>query len=184
LNPALREQASLVTTGTTMIARTTETAVSAYTSLRQSLGEDPFLALCREWIWAAMTTKQLSMSPNRVGAYWDDLAQTPEFPIAASNSWEKRLLVGKAVWENGRLTTAVLEKIVHDSQQLPHVLAEGWTVEQIIFGRRPFTAEIQAAASAAGVRLMTLAEMEPLLLAARKQKRWELDNPQPIEIEF
>ena len=30
---------------------------------------------------------------------------------------------------------------------------------------------------------MTLAEMEPLLLTARSQKRWKLDNPQPVEIE-
>ena len=124
------------------------------------------------------------MVPNRVCAYWDDLALAPKFPIAVADSWEKKLLVGVAFWENARLTTAVLEEIVHNSQQLSQVQAEGWTVGQIIFGRRPFTAEIQTAASSAGVRLVTLAEIEPLLLAARRQRRWELDHPQPVEIEL
>lgn len=176
LEPALREQ----TSSKEMV----ETTISVYASLRQLLGREPFFALCREWIWAAARTKQLGMAPNRVGAYWDDLAQAPEFPIAVTDSWEKKLLVGNAFWESGRLTTAVLEEIIHRSQQLPLVKSEGWTVAQIIFGRRPFMAEIQAAASSAGVRLVTLAEMEPLFLAARSQKRWELDNPQPVEIEF
>lgn len=161
-----------------------ETAILVFASLRQSLGREPFFALCREWIWAAARTKRLGMVPNRVGAYWDDLALAPEFPIAVADSWEKKLLVGVAFWENDRLTTVVLEEIVHNSQQLPQVQVEGWTVAQIIFGRRPFTAEIQAVASSAGVRLVTLAEIEPLLLAARRQRRWELDNPQPVEIEF
>ncbi|MCP4417427.1 MAG: hypothetical protein GY805_12455 [Chloroflexi bacterium] len=161
-----------------------ETTVLAYASLRESLGGEPFLALCREWIWAAARTKQLGILPNRVGAYWDDLAQTPEFPVAVANSWEKELLVGEAFWKNDRLTTAVLEEIVHNSQRLPQVQADGWTVKQIIFSRRPFTEDVQARAAATGVRLVTLAEMEPLLLKARRQRRWELDNPQPIEIEF
>ena len=116
---------------------TTETTVSAYASLCQSLGGEPFLALCREWLWAASRTNQIGMSPHRVGAYWDDLAQTPEFPIAAANSREKKLLVGELFWENDRLTTAVLAEIVHNSQQLPQVQTEGWLVEQIIFSRRP-----------------------------------------------
>ncbi len=178
LKPALEKQKPLETVGTT------ETAAAAYASLRGSLDKEPFVFLCREWVWAAVRTKQFGMLPQKVGAYWNDLAQTPEFPIAVADSWEKELLVGDLFWEDGRLTTAVLEKIIHDSQQLPQNQEEGWTVGQIIFSRRPFTEEVQAAAAAAGVRLVTLAEIEPLLLAARSQERWELDNPQPIEIEF
>ncbi len=173
LEPALREQAS-----------PTETAVSAYASLHASLGGEPFLALCQEWIWAAARTKQLGMLPNRVGAYWDDLAPAPEFPIAVADSWEKETLVGKAFWEDGRLTTAVLEEIVHNSQQLSQVQTGGWAVKQIIFSRQPFTEDVQTWAATRGVRLVTLAEMEPMFLKARRQRRWELDNPQPIEIEF
>jgi hypothetical protein len=179
LKPTLGEQVSQKE-----MVGTTETIVSAYAILCQSLGGEPFLAFCREWIWAAAKTERLGMSPDRVGAYWDDLGQTPDFSIAVADSREKKLLVGAVLWENGVVPTAILEEIVHNSQQLPQVQAEGWSVEQIIFGRRPFAVEIWTAAAASGIRLMTLAEMEPLLLTARSQKRWELDNPQPVEIEF
>jgi len=161
-----------------------ETATAAYASVQGAFGEKPFIALCREWIWAAVVTKQLGMLPQRVGAYWNDLASSPEFSIAAADPWQKKLLVGAGFWENGRLTPAVLKKIIHDSQQLPQVREEGWTVEQVIFGRWPFTEEIQAVADVTGVRLVTLAEIEPLLPAARTQLRWERDNPSPVEIEF
>jgi hypothetical protein len=129
-------------------------------------------------------TKQLDLLPRRVGAYWDDRVQTPEFTLAAADPWQKHLLVGEPFWENSRLTTAVLERLVHDSQQLPQIQEGGWTVEQIIFGRRPFTENICQAATTMGVHLVTLAEIEPLLLTARAQLRWQRDNPSPIEIEF
>lgn len=161
-----------------------EVAAAAYSSLRESLGGEPLTALCREWIWAAVITKQLDMLPQRVSAYWDDRAKTPEFPIAAADPWQKKLLVGEAFWENGRLTTDVLEKLIHSSQQLPQIQAEGWAVDRVIFGRQPFTAEIQAAAESAGVRLVTLAQIEPLLLAARDELQRERDNPGPEEIAF
>ena len=167
-----------------VVARKTPNLFLNIYSLRESLDGEPLTALCGEWIWAAVITKQLDMLPQRVGAYWDNLAQTPEFSIAAADPWKKKLLVGEAFWENDRLTTSVLEEVIHDSQQLPQNQEEGWTVEQIFFSRWPFAAEIQAAAEVAGVRLVTLAEIEPLLLAARRQRRWELDNPQPMEIEF
>ncbi len=161
-----------------------EAAAAAYASLCASLGKEPFMALCREWIWAAMRTKQLGMLPNQVGAYWDDLAQIPEFPIAVADSWEKKLLVGEVFWENDRLTTTVLEEIIHNSRQLPQNQEEGWMVEQIIFSRWSFKEEVQLAAAISSARLVTLAEIEPLLLAARRQQHRELDNPQSIEIKF
>jgi hypothetical protein len=129
-------------------------------------------------------TKQLNLLPRRVGAYWGERGQTPEFTLAAADPWPKHLLVGELCWENGRLTTADLERLVHDSQQLPQIQAEGWTVEQVMFGRRPFKENICQAAITMDVRLVTLAEIEPLLLTARAQRRWERDNPSPIEIEF
>ena len=161
-----------------------EIATVAYASLRESLGSESFIALCREWIWAAVITKQLDMLPQRVGAYWDDRAQTPEFPIAAAAPRQKKLLVGEAFWENNRLTRGVLEKIKRNSQQPPQVQREDWVVERVIFGRQLFTAAIQGAAEVADVRLVTLAEIEPLLLAARDVLRRERDDPGSKEIAF
>ncbi|HUM70466.1 MAG TPA: hypothetical protein PLK31_16660, partial [Chloroflexota bacterium] len=161
-----------------------ETTAVAYARVHEALGREPFIALCREWIWAAVTTKQLDLLPQRVGAFWNDQIPAPEFTIAVADSWQKKWLVGELFWENDRLTTAVVAAIVYDSQQLPQIRKEGWTVEQIIFGRRPFGEEIKTWAAVTGVRLITLAEIEPLLLAARAQRRWERDNPSPIEIEF
>jgi hypothetical protein len=37
--------------------------------------------------------------------------------------------------------------------------------------------EIRTATATAGIRLMTLVEMEPLLLTARSQKRWKWTIP-------
>ena len=161
-----------------------ETTATVYANVREALGGEPFIALCREWVWAAAATKQLSIQPQKVGTYWNDHMPTREFTIAVVDSWQKQLLVGEAFWETDHLTAAALEEVVHDSHQLPKVQEEGWTVEQIICSRWPFTQEIQALAAVTGVRLVTPAEIEPLLLTARAQRRWERDNPSPIEIEF
>jgi hypothetical protein len=161
-----------------------ETATAVYASLYEALGREPFITLCREWIWAAAVTHQLGLLPERVGAYWDDRRPSLAFPIAIADTWQKKLLVGEVFWENGRLTPAAVGAIVHTSHQLPQIRKEGWTVAQVIFSRWPVAAESQAAAAAMGVRLVLLAEIEPLLLAARTQLRWERDNPSKVEIEF
>lgn len=50
-------------------------------------------------------------------------------------------------------------------------------------GGEPFAVEVQAVATASGVRLVTPAEMEPLLLKARARLRRQRQHPRPIEIE-
>lgn len=151
----------------------TATAVAACASLNASLGQAPFIALCREWVWAAAITKQIDILPQKVGASWNDQMEAPEFPIAVAGLWEKKMLVGVPVWENGRLMPAGLEELVQNMHLLPQAESEEWWVGFVVFGRRPFTAEIHAAAAIAGVHLITLAEIEPLLLMAREARRRE-----------
>lgn len=144
------------------------------------------MALCREWIWAAAITQKIDILPQKVGAYWDDRTEAPEFPIAAADLWkkEKKLLVGVSLWDNGRFTPANLEELVQNVQLLPQAKKKGWRVGLIVFGRRPFTADVCAAAVAAGVRLVTLAEIEPLLLMAREARRREQDSSVSEPFEF
>jgi uncharacterized protein len=160
-----------------------EVAAAAYASLRRDLGQTPFVALCREWVWATFITGQLDLMPLRVGAYWPDPQSAAQFDPVAVGVEQKRVLVGEPVWENGHFTTSDLEKIIGNSQQLFRVWP-GWTIDLVIFGREPFTADVRADATAAGVRLVTLAEIEPFLLAARERRRWEEANPSLVEIEF
>ena len=150
----------------------------------QSLGQVSFLGLCGEWIWAAGITQQIDILPQKVGAYWDDQTEAPEFPIAAADLWKKKkLLVGVSLWDNSRFTTADLDELIQKMHRLPQAKKKGWRVELIIFGRRPFTADVQAAA-AATVRLVTLAEIEPLLLMAREARWREQDSPGSEPFEF
>jgi len=91
-----------------------ETAAAAWTSLNAALGQAPFMVLCREWIWAAAIMHQIDILPQKVGTYWDDQTEAPEFPIAAADLWKKKkkLLVGVSLWENGRFTLADLEGLI------------------------------------------------------------------------
>ncbi|MCA9875120.1 MAG: AAA family ATPase [Anaerolineales bacterium] len=161
-----------------------ETAAAACASLNNCLGEAPFVALCRDWTWAAAITKQIDILPQKVGAYWDDQTQAPEFPIAAANSREMKLLVGVSLWDNGRLTPADLEELIQDMHRLPQGRIKGWRIRLVVFGQRPFTADVRAAATATGVRLVTLAEIEPLLLVAREARWREQDSPASEPFEF
>jgi hypothetical protein len=78
------------------------------------------------------------------------------------------------------VTPARLKQLIRASKRLP----QGWTVAQIVFSRGPFTTEVQAVAAGAKVRLVDLAEMEQLLLAARSARRRALDRPIEGEIPF
>jgi len=82
------------------------------------------------------------------------------------------------------LTPADLEELIQDMHRLPQGKIKGWRVGLIVFGQRPFTAEVFAAATAAGVRLVTLAEIEPLLLIARDARWRERDSPASEPFEF
>ena len=122
--------------------------------------------------------------PQKVGAYWDDQTEAPEFPIAVADLWKKKLLVGVSLWDNGRFTPAYLEELIQKMHLLPQAKLEEWRVGLVVFGQRPFTAEIQKKAAVAGVRLVTLAEIEPLLLKAREARRREQDSPASEPFEF
>lgn len=161
-----------------------ETAVAACASLNKSLGQAPFVGLCREWTWAAAITKQIDILPQKVGAYWNGQTEAPEFLIAVADLWEKRLLVGVQAWDNGRFTPADLEEHIQDMHRLPQARIKGWQIGLVVFGQRPFTAGVHAAAATAGVRLVTLAEIEPLLLMARKVRRREQDSSVSEPFEF
>ena len=159
-------------------------AVTACASLNKSLDQEPFMALCREWVWATAITKQIDILPQKVGAYWDDQTESPEFSIAAADLWKKKLLVGVSLWDNGHFTPADLAELIQDMHRLPQAKLKGWRVGLIVFGQRPFTAKVCAAAAAAGVHLVTLAEIEPLLLMARDARWRERDSPGYEPFEF
>lgn len=163
-------------------ASQTDLSVLTYQSLSQGLGQFPFLTLCREWIWAAARTRSLEMMPERTGVYWEDAAGTTEYPIAIVDTRQKKLLVGEIFWESDQLTPDDLQRILRHGAQLSLGHQNGWTVTPIVFGRSAFTTETQQAAT--GVRLVNLAEIEALLLTARRQLQEERDNPSPLEIEF
>jgi hypothetical protein len=157
-------------------------------SVRYSLPENPFTKLCWEWVWAAVATKQIEMVPQQVGAFWDEANQSAEFAVAAVDPWQKRVLLGQTVWPDDTnptlVTTGVaVEKLVASSRQTPQMPA-GWTVQLVLFGRSAFPEAVRRAADEAGVRLVTLEEIEALLPAARAELRWQWANPQHEEIEF
>lgn len=108
----------------------------------------------------------------------------PEYPVAGADSWEKKLLVGVPVWKNGRLSPAALEELVQNMHLLPQAAREEWRIGLVIFGRRPFMAEVHRKAAAAGVGLVTLAEIEPLLSKAREAVRREQDGAVSEPVEF
>lgn len=161
-----------------------ETAVAACASLRKALGQAPFMALCREWVWAAASTRQIDLLPQKVGAYWDVRTEVPEFPVAAADLCRKKLLVGVSLWDNARFMPTDLEALIQDMHQLPQAKIRGWRVELMVFGQRPFRADVSAAAAAAGVRLVALAEIEPLLLSAREAKQRSPRSPASEPFDF
>lgn len=161
-----------------------ETAVMAYAHLQKGLGLEPFTALCQEWIWAAKRMGILDIGMWRVGSYWNEGATVPDFPVAIADTDEKTMLVGALFWGDGGVTVADLEQFVRGSQQVLQDMQKGWQMERVAFSKRPFTEHVQVVAADMDVRLVTLAEIEPLLLAGRTQRRWEQDNPSPMEIPF
>jgi len=172
LKPALGEQTPA------------KTAVIAYTDLQKELGLEPFAALCQEWIWAAKRMDILDIGMWRVGSYWNEEIDVPDFPVAIADTDEKIMLVGALFWGDEDVRIADLERFVCDSQQVLQDMEDGWQVKQVVFGKRPFTVGVQETAVNMDVRLVTLAEIEPLLLTGRTQRRWDQDHPRTTEIPF
>ena len=109
----------------------------------------------------------------RVGSYWNEGVDVPDFPVAIADTDDKKILVGALFWGNGSVTISNVEEFVRDSQLVLQDMEEGWQVEQIVFSKRPFVEGAQEAAADMDVRLVTLTEIEPLLLAGRTQRRWD-----------
>jgi uncharacterized protein len=158
-----------------------EAARAIAASVSRSLPQRPFTDLCREWVWAAVATKQIEMTPQRVGAYWDNSSPSAEFAVAAVDPWQKMVLLGQTVWPNESDATGLtaIERLVATAD-----MPVGWTVQLVLFGRNTFPKTVRRAADEASVRLVTLEEIEALLPAALAQLRWQWANPQPWDIEF
>ncbi len=146
--------------------------------LFRSLGQDPFLFLCHEWIWAAYITGQLALNLQRTGPYWQKTANRTSFQVGGTDPDGKRLLVGMTVWENETVKPSLIRQLAQKSQHLPQV-RQGWTVQAVLFGRYPFSETIRRMAAQLNVRLVTLAEIEPLLQDARAEVIASWSRPRP-----
>ncbi len=146
--------------------------------LFRSLGQVPFLFLCHEWIWAAYITGQLALNLQRTGPYWQKTANRTSFQVGGTDPDGKRLLVGMTVWENETVKPSLIRQLAQKSQHLPQV-RQGWTVQAILFGCYPFSETIRRMAAQLNVRLVTLAEIEPLLQASRAEIIASWSRPRP-----
>ena len=134
--------------------------------LRAFIGTYVFEELCREWVWAAAALGDLEFQPEIVGAYWRrHRGQGVQLDVVAANRREKRLLIGEAKWGRGAISRRVLSDLVERSQRMSQV-AEGWSVEYVLFVREGFSEAAHAAAGDMGARLVALPEMEQKLVMA------------------
>lgn len=146
--------------------------------LYESLGQHPFISLCHEWIWAAFILGELEMDMQRTGAYWQKSARQSSFPVGGVDPDGQKLIVGTAVWENETTKPGLVRQLAQKSQRLPQV-RRGWTVRPVLFGRHPFSEAVKQVAQAYNVRLVTLAEIELLLQAARAEIIASWSRPLP-----
>lgn len=146
--------------------------------LYESLGQRPFIFLCHEWIWAAFILGQLEMDLQRTGAYWQKSARRSSFLVGGVDQEGQKLIVGIAIWENETTKPNLVRQLAQKSQRLPQV-RRGWTVQPVLFGRHPFSEAVKQMAQAYNVRLVTLAEVEPLLQAARDEIIASWSRPLP-----
>jgi len=146
--------------------------------LHQSLGQHPFFFLCHEWLWAAYITGQLNLDLQRTGAYWQKSARRSSFPLGGVDQEGQKLIVGLAVWDNETVKPNLIRQLARKSQRLPQV-RQGWTVQPVLFGRHPFSEAMTQLAKELNVQLVTLAEIEPLLQAARAEIIASWSRPLP-----
>lgn len=146
--------------------------------LHQSLGQHPFLFLCHEWLWAADITGRLNLDLQRTGAYWQKSTRRSSFPVGGVDQEGQKLIVGLTVWDNETVKPNLIRQLAQKSQRLPQV-RRGWTVQPVLFGRKPFSKAVGQIASASNVQLVTLAEIEPLLQAARAEIIASWSRPLP-----
>ena len=134
-----------------------------YAQLRSFIGTHLFEELCREWVWPASVSDQLSFQPETVGSYWrQSRGQGVQLDIVAASARQKQLLVGEAKWGAGLVDLPVLTSLMQRSQRMPQV-AEGWHTDYALFAREGFTPTLQAEAVRLGVLLVTATELERTL---------------------
>jgi predicted AAA+ superfamily ATPase len=145
-----------------------ETVVTSINQdLRAFIGTYVFEELCREWVLAAAALGEIDFSPEEIGAYWRKAqGEGVQLDVVAANRREKRLLIGEAKWGTGDMSRQVWRDLLTRSQLMPQV-AQGWTVQYVLFAREGFTPALQEAAQAAQVRLVGLEALEQTLLQAQ-----------------
>jgi hypothetical protein len=158
-------------------------AQTIYYRLMASLPEVSLRILGQEWIWANVALRTPGVPAGRVGRYWLDGEETAGFPLAAADDRRKQLLLGTFFTET-QMTGRHLEDFVRQCRRVPTVRKKGWSLQTIVFNDKDFPPEMKQTADSLDVYLVTLADVEPLLLAARERIRWERENPDDGEIPF
>lgn len=134
------------------------------TELRAFLGEHVFEELCREWVWAAAMREALDFVPELVTSYWRRArGTTVQLDVVAAAPREKRLLIGEAKWGRGNLSRRILTDLIDRSHKMPQVAA-GWATQYVLFAREGFTPALQQAAEESGARLVSLHDLEEMLI--------------------
>ena len=139
--------------------------------LRAFIGLYVFEELAREWVWSEAVTGGLGFVPDAVGAFWARQRTEPvQLDIVAANARERRLFIGEAKWETGQVGRGILTKLVERSQRMPQVTASGWTVQYGLFSRHGFTPATVAEAKEVGARLVSLPQLESVLVTAAARR--------------
>ena len=134
--------------------------------MRAFIGIYVFEELCREWVLAAAAVNDLGFHPEVIGSYWRrHRGAGVQLDVVAANKRERRLLIGEAKWGTGPVSRMVLMDLVQRSKRMPQV-AEGWTVNYVLFAREGFTDATREAASEMGARLIALPEIERAMVEA------------------
>lgn len=142
-------------------------ATKIQAELRPFLGEYVFEELCREWVWAAAMADQLPFVPEVVGSYWRTYrGQGVQLDVVAAAPREQKLLIGEAKWGRDALGRRTLTDLVTRSQRMTQV-AEGWQTQYTLFARGGFTAALVQEARETGARLVSLDDLEHLLLEVK-----------------
>ena len=140
-----------------LLGRTVQTIVE---DLRAFIGTYVFEDLCRDWALIEADRSGLGWLPEEYGSYWRQIkGQKVQLDVVAASRREKRLLVGEAKWGPGLLGRNLLTDLQARSQRMPEV-AQGWTVEYVLFSRSGFTDATRQYAESIGARLVTLADIE------------------------
>lgn len=133
--------------------------------LRAFVGKYVFEELCREWVIDAAETGLVDFLPETTGSYWTQTDQPVELDIVAASRRSKRLLIGEAKWGDKPVAEKILKDLFERSQRMPQV-AQGWQTDYVLFARKGFTPALTRLAATRGVRLVTLADIESLLVAS------------------